>query len=496
MNYRYAGYLLAQMLLIVGGFMFIPFLMAILYHESHINIISFGLTMGSCMLVGLLGCLLRPKKDQRRLSKYCGLVICGLGWILISLVSAIPYRTAGVIPNYLDAVWESISGYTTTGATVITDIESVSKSFLYFRATTQWFGGMGVLVIMIAILSKHDKASIALAKAEMPGPQFGKLVSKLRFTTRILYSIYIVLTLILFGILVLCGMPVFDSICHAFTTASTGGFSIKANSIAAYDSVAIETVLTVFMILFSVNFNIFYLILAGQGLKALKDEELWWMIGLFVFATLACTLYLLPNENYPEYDTFGESLRYSSFHVASILSTTGFSTADYTTWPIAPQFLLCFLMVIGGSAGSTSGGIKVSRFVILAKSSGAHLKKNLSPRSITSVRFNGQSMHESYLENIHHFFSLYLLIVITSVFLVACTIPSPDAEGFERSFTAVITCISNVGPGLGNIGPLYTFESFHPLAKIVLCIDMLIGRLEIYPIILLFSFKVWKPVKN
>lgn len=490
MNYKLTAYVLAQIILIIGAILLVPFFMAVGYGETS-SMFGFGVTIATCAVIGIAGVFLRPKKDQRNMRPSCGMIICGLAWIFIGLIGAMPYTLSGFIPSYMDAVFETISGVTTTGSTILRDIEALSKSLLFWRSLSQWIGGMGVLVFVIAILPKKDGSATALAKAEMTGPQFGKLVSKMRFSARILYAIYIVLTLIEVG--VLCGlkMPVFDSFCHAMTTASTGGFSIKNTSIAYYDSVGIEVTLTVFMMLFSINFNVYFMYFAGQFLKALKNEETWWMFGIYGVAVAGITACLAISNTY---GTVVESLRHASFNAASILSTTGYGTANYETWPVLAQILLFVLMFIGGSAGSTAGGLKVSRIIIMGKSSMLSAKKMFSPRAISTVRIDGKPIGDELIQNTSRYFVLYILIFVVSVILVSFDKTFSGTNGILTNISSVVTALNNVGPGFAGVGPTSNFADLTIFSKIVLSIDMLVGRLEILPILLIFYPKAWRSI--
>lgn len=489
MNYRLTAFVLGEIVLILGVLLCVPLFIAIGFNETN-TIIPYVITISICLGLGIVGVVLKPKKDKRNFKPAGGLIMCGLAWIIIGIITAIPYRISGVIPNFFDALFESFSGYSTTGASVFNSVEGgiVPKSMLFLRSYTQFIGGMGVLVFVIAVLPKNDKSSTALVRAEMPGPQFNKLVSKLRFTTRILYAIYIVLTFILVGILCACKMPVFDSFCHAFSTASTGGFSIWDDSIAHYNSLSIEIIITVFMMIFSVNFNLYFLIITGHILRALKDEEFVYMWGIYFGAVVAIVISLCAYQTY----TFGQSIRYTTFQVASIMSTTGFATQDYTTWPVIAQALLAILMLLGGSAGSTAGGVKVSRIMILGKSSYVNLKKTLSPRSVKCVKINRQPLPEMTITSVENFFVLYVVLIMISTVLISIGSPYEGNDGFLTNFTAVLTCISNVGPGFAFVGPMCNYADYNGWAKIILSIDMLLGRLEIMPIIMLFNFKAWK----
>ncbi len=489
MNLRLLAFVLGEIAVIIGALMSIPLFMAIGYGEDT-TILGFGIAIGVCLLLGVVGILVRPPKDKRDMRSTSGFAMCALFWIFIALVSAIPFRVSGYIPNYIDALFETISGYTTTGSSILPNVELLPKSLLFWRSLTQFVGGMGVLVFVIVFIPKNDKMSTALAKAEIPGPQFGKIVSKLRFTSLILYAIYIVMTLILVGILCALKMPVFDSFCHAFSTASTGGFGIKAASVAAYNSVGIEVTLTIFMLLFSVNFTVYYLILIGQFIKAIRNEELIWFLAIFAAAVALIVANLMASKTYTN---FGTALKDAAFNVSSLMSTSGFGTADYTKWPVFSRIVLFAVMCIGGCAGSTAGGLKVSRIVMLSKSSIINVKKTLSPRSVYTAKMDGNPIDEATRRNVKSFFIIYMFIMFVSVLLIS--VGNNDFgtySAFETNFSAVVACFNNVGPGSGAVGPTGNYASYTIFAKLVLCFDMLLGRLEILPILLLFNFKSWK----
>ena len=492
MNFRLMTFVLGEIAIIIGALMCIPLFMAVGLHEDT-TIPAFGIAVGVCLVIGIVGIIVRPPKDKRDMRTTSGFAMCGLFWIFIALISAIPFRVSGYIPNYIDALFETISGYTTTGSSILTNVEALPKSLLFWRAFTQFIGGMGVLVFVIALIPKNDKMSTALAKAEIPGPQFGKLVSKLRFTSMILYAIYVVLTLILVGILCGLKMPVFDSFCTAFSTASTGGFSVRNASIAAYNSVGIEVTLTVFMLLFSVNFNVYYLILVGHFFKAVKNEELGWFFGIYFSAVAIIITNLCVSGGY----TFVNALRDVTFNVASLISTSGFGTADFTKWPVLSQVVLLIAMCVGGCAGSTAGGLKVSRVAMLTKSSILNVKKTLSPRSVYTVKMDGKPVDDMILRNVQSFFLIYMIVIIISTFLVSIGQPlNGEYSSFSTNFSAVIACFNNIGPGIGAVGPTGNFAGYNIFAKLVLCFDMLLGRLEIFPILLLFTPNSWKKAQN
>ena len=489
MNLRLLAFVLGEIAVIIGALMSIPLFMAIGYGEDT-TILGFGIAIGACLLLGVVGILVRPPKDKRDMRSTSGFAMCALFWIFIALVSAIPFRVSGYIPHYIDALFETVSGYTTTGASILQNVEALPKSLLFWRSLTQFIGGMGVLVFVIVFIPKHDKMSTALAKAEIPGPQFGKIVSKLRFTSLILYAIYIVMTFILVGILCALKMPVFDSFCHAFSTASTGGFGVKAASIAYYNSVGIEVTLTIFMLLFSVNFTVYYLILIGQFVKAIRNEELILFFTLFAAAVALIVANLMTSKTYT---SFGTALKDAAFNVSSLMSTTGFGIADYTKWPVFSRIVLFAVMCIGGCAGSTAGGLKVSRIVILSKSSIIYVKKTLSPRSVYTTKMDGTPIDETTRRNVKSFFIIYIFILVVSVLLISVGNNDFGAfDAFETNVSAVIACFNNVGPGSGAVGPTGNYAGYTIFAKLVLCFDMLLGRLEILPILLLFNFKSWK----
>lgn len=492
MNFRLMTFVLGEIAIIIGALMCIPLFMAIGMHEDT-TILAFGIAVGVCLVIGIVGIIVRPPKDKRDMRTTSGFAMCGLFWIFIALISAIPFRVSGYIPNYIDALFETVSGYTTTGSSILTNVEALPKSLLFWRAFTQFIGGMGVLVFVIALIPKNDKMSTALAKAEIPGPQFGKLVSKLRFTSMILYAIYVVMTLLLVAILCGLKMPVFDSFCTAFSTASTGGFSVRNASIAAYNSQGIEATLTVFMLLFSVNFNVYYLIIAGHFFKAVKNEELGWFFGIYFSAVAIIITNLCVSGGY----TFVNALRDVTFNVASLISTSGFGTADFAKWPVLSQVILLFAMCVGGCAGSTAGGLKVSRVAMLTKSSILNIKKTLSPRSVYTVKMDGKPIDDVTLRNVQSFFLIYVIVIIISTFLVSIGQPlNGEYSSFSTNFSAVIACFNNIGPGIGAVGPTGNFAGYNIFAKLVLCFDMLLGRLEIFPILLLFTPNSWKKAQN
>lgn len=486
MNYKLTLNVLGIISLTVAGLMAIPFILALAYSEVATPL-AFGITILALLVVGIPATLIKAK--DKKLSARGGFLIVSLGWIYISLMGAIPFCISKAIPNYIDAVFETISGFTTTGASILTEIEALPKSILFWRSFTHWIGGMGVLLFIIAVLPKGDPTIVHLIKAESPGPQFGKLVSKLRFSAQITYGIYIVLTLIEVIALACCGCSAYDSFVHTFATAGTGGFSSYNASVAGLNSLAAEIVITIFMMIFSINFNLFYLLIIGHFKNVIKSEELRTLFGVFIVSAFAIGISLTVTKTV---GNFGEALRLASFQSASIMSTTGFSTADYTAWPAFCQVILFVLMFIGGSGGSTAGGLKVSRIIISFKSGLRRLKTSISPKSFSPVKLDGKPITDELTNSVNNYVCMFFIIVGVSTLLVSLT--SPSDFGLLENLSAVATCINNVGPGFGKIGPTGNFSSFSILSKLVLCFDMLIGRLEIIPLLLVFYSKSW--IKN
>lgn len=478
MNYKMVLCILGRTLLIEATLMLCPLLVGFYYGES--TYLSFLIPIGGLIALGLPFALLKIK-DKSIYAKE-GFVIVALAWIMLSLVGAIPFVISQTIPNYVDALFETVSGFTTTGASVVNNVEILPHSILFWRSFTHFIGGMGILVFMLAILPKTDSGSMHVFRAESPGPSVGKLVSKLSFTARILYGIYAIMSLVEFIMLICGGMPVFDSLLHTFSTAGTGGFGTKNNSIMYYESAYIEMVIAVFMLLFSMNFNVFYLILIRNFKKAFKCEEVRAYLIIITVATISIAINILSSCA-----NFAEALRFSFFQVTSIGSTTGFSSADFDTWPAFSKGILIVLMIIGACGGSTGGGIKVSRLVIMIKSAAADVKRLIHPRSVVSVKFEGQLLNKDTERNVHTYFVLWLLIVALSTVLLCI-----DVNDFMTNFTATLSCIGNIGPGFNLVGPTLNYGLYSPLSKILLSIVMLFGRLEIFPMFILFAPRTWK----
>ncbi len=477
MNYRMVFYNIGRILLVEAALLAFPAIGSIIYNED--TLISFALTIAALTVVGLLAVRKKPKNTA--IYAKDGYVIVALTWILMSLFGAMPFYFSGYIPNFVDAFFETVSGFTTTGSTILSNIEAMPKSLLFWRSFTHWIGGMGILVFVIAILPKTESSSMHIMRAEVPGPTVGKLVSKLRASARILYGIYCILTIVEIIMLICGGMPVYDSIVNSFATAGTGGFGVLNNSIEGYNSVYSEMVIAVFMLIFGVNFNIYYMFLIKQGRQAIKNEELRYYLGI-VLGSIILIAVCLANTKY----SIGDSIRYAVFQVASIVTTTGFSTVNFDTWPIFTKIILVFLMFIGACAGSTGGGIKVSRLMILIKSGLRDIKKAINPRSIETVKVDKHTVEEPVVKSVSVFFATYMILIAISALII-----SIDGRDLVTTFTSVVACIGNIGPGLGAVGPYGNFADFSVMSKLVLSFDMLAGRLELIPMLMLFSPYAW-----
>lgn len=478
MNYRMVWRTLGRTMSIEAILMLLPLCVAIIHGESwH----GFVLTIALLALTSVPMQLIKRKSETIYARE--GFVIVALSWIFLSVFGALPFVIDGAIPNFVDAFFETVSGFTTTGASILTNVESMGYGLLFWRSFTHWIGGMGVLVFMLAVMPLAESRSMHLMRAEVPGPIVGKLVPKARNSAMILYVIYLVMTLIEIALLLAGGMPLFDAAIHAFGTAGTGGFSSKAASVGYYNSAYIDVVIGTFMILFGINFNLYFYLLLKKFGDALRDEEMHCYIGIIAFAVLSIALNILPQCG----DSFMKALRYSYFQVASIITTTGYATTNFDLWPEYSRSLLVLLMFIGACAGSTGGGIKVSRIVLLVKSSMSEIKRMLYPRTVSLVKLSGNVVDKQTIHGTLIFAVLYFGALLLSILVV-----SLDGFDFTSSVTGVIACMSNIGPGLSLVGPSGNFSMFSPLSKIVLSFAMLLGRLEFFPIIMLFSPATWK----
>ena len=470
-------YLLGCILLIEAILLLLPLATAMIYKE---DILPFVYTICILLVISVPCVILKPKNTHIYARE--GFICVSAAWILLSVFGALPFVFSGVIPNFIDALFETVSGFTTTGASILTAVEGFPRSILFWRSFTHWVGGMGVLVFMLAILPSAGGEAIHLMRAEVPGPTKGKLVPKMRQTALILYGIYIVLTCIEFIALLLCGFPLYDSIVTSFATAGTGGFSVLNNSIAGYANPAAEWVIAVFMILFGINFNLFFLVLIGKAKEALKSEELRVYLGVIAVSVVAVSLnifHLIGN--------FGDSVRTAFFQVASIMTTTGFVTVEFNDWPVLSKTILTLLMIIGACAGSTAGGLKISRILILFKNIFREIKHMIRPRSVNVVRVDGEVISDETVRSATGYLTVYMLAIVICVVLI-----SIDGYSMETNITATLSCINNIGPALGDIGAMGNCSVFSPLSKLVLTLAMLLGRLEFVPMIVFFSPYAWK----
>lgn len=476
MNYRMILYMMGQIFKVVGLFMLLPLLVGFIYGESHV-LLSFGIPLLTLIILGYAFTLRKPKDNSVFSTE--GFVSVAAAWIGCSAVGALPFVISGEVSSYADALFETVSGFTTTGATALTNIEEMSRSCLFWRAFTHWLGGMGILMLVLAIMSSNDSRTMHMMRAECAGPNVGRLVSKSSFSARILYGIYIAITVLEVIFLLFGGLPLYDCIIHACSSAGTGGFSIYSDSIAHYNSLYVEMVIAVFIILFGINFNLYYYMLIRKFSLALKNEELKVYFGVIISATALITINIIRL-----YESFGGALRHSFFMVASTITSTGFATADITQWPVFSQTLLIILMFIGSCAGSTGGGMKVSRIMIIFKSGIKELKYIVNPRAVATVKMDGKPVDKDVVRGATSYMVLFVTLLAVSLLII-----SLDKYSIEESASAVITCMNNIGYGVGAFGPNGGFGDLSVLSKMVLCVDMLLGRLEIYPLIMLFASK-------
>ena len=478
MNFRMLGYLFGVLLSIEAALLMPPLLVAVIYGES---VLPFLYTIALLLGAAVPLILLRPKHDRRLFARE-GFVCAAATWILMSLFGALPFVFSGAIPHYIDAVFETVSGFTTTGASILTDVESLPKGILFWRSLTHWVGGMGVLMFMLAFLPADNSRAMHLLRAEVPGPQKGKIVPKLRQSALILYGIYIALTLLQIVALLIARMPLYDSVVNSLATAGTGGFSVRNGSIGAYANPAAEWIIAIFMLLFGINFNLYFFLLVGRLREVLRNEELRIYLAVVLVATVVISVNTLANA------ATSEGVRAAFFQVTSIISTTGFSTADYTLWPTLSQMVLLLLLMLGASAGSTAGGLKVSRVAILFKKAKREIKHVLRPRSVNVTRLDGEVVPEETVRTTGSYLMIYLIFLFGSALLI-----SVDGFDIETTLTASMTCLSNVGPGLGaTVGPMGSFADFSVFSKLVLSFEMLVGRLEIFPMLIFCAPSTWR----
>ncbi len=477
MNIRMVLRILGHVLGAEAVLMLLPLLVCLIYGENPFPFLICVLGLG--VITALLW-LIKPR--SRSLFAREGFLAVSLAWVLVSLAGAVPFVLGGAIPSYIDALFETVSGFTTTGASILRDVESLPRGLLFWRSFTHWIGGMGVLVFIMAVLPMAGDRSMHLMRAEVPGPSVGKLVPRVRHTALLLYAIYLTLTILEIVFLLAGGMPLFDSLVHAFGTAGTGGFAIKNASIAAYGSPYLQGVIGVFMLLFGVNFNLYFLLLMRDFKQVLKSEELRVYLLIVAASVGMITLNILPAVG-----GAGTAFREAFFQVSSIITTTGYATADYTLWPTFSQTILFLLMVIGACGGSTGGGMKISRLIILVKKCGRELIRLVHPRAVSTVRLDGKAVDSQTSHDVGIFFIAYMGIVGGMTLLV-----SLDGFDFTTTISAVTACMSNIGPGLGVVGPSGNFADFSILSKLLLSVTMLLGRLEIFPLLLTLTPVIYR----
>lgn len=478
MNRKMVLYMVGQILLIESVAMLLPVTIGIIYREWQEMSIFLGVALVAALIGGGLMFLCRHRNPMIFAKE--GFVITALSWVALSLVGALPFTLSGEIPNYIDAVFETVSGFTTTGSSILAAPQDLTHTAMFWRSFTHWMGGMGVIVLVMAVMPTVTGRSMHILRAEVPGPVVDKLVPKVRDTAKILYLIYIALTVVEIIVLWAFGMPLFESVIHSIGTAGTGGFGIKPDSIGSY-SATLQWIITIFMVIFGVNFNVYYLVLRRKLGAAIKSTELWAYLGIAVIATAVICFSI-----FPIYNNFSDTIRHSAFQVATVMSTTGYVTTDFNAWPYLAKSVILLLMFIGGCAGSTAGGLKVSRVVLLYKTAKRELARLLHPRSVKTVQVDGKTVNDETLRGVGAYFIIYMLS-----FAVIFLLLSFEPFSLETNLSATATCFNNVGPGLGGVGPASNFSAYSPIAKMLLSFAMLLGRLEIYPMLLLVMPSTW-----
>ena len=479
MNYRMVVFVLGRIFLVEAAMMLLPMVCSAIYGEWYM-LPAFLLPAVILLLLGLAASLRTPKNTT--IYARDGLAIVALVWVLMSAFGALPFVISGEIPAFADAFFEMVSGFTTTGSTILNDVEALSHGALFWRSFSHWVGGMGVLVFAMAVLPMTDGRAMHLMRAEVPGPTCGKLSSKLSDSAKILYGIYFAMTALEVVFLCAGGMSLYESLIHAFGTAGTGGFSNRGLSIGVYQNPYFEWVIGIFMLLFGINFNLYYFILMRHFREAFGSEELRAYLGIVLFSTVTIAANILSTVG-----SVGEAVRTAFFQVSSIITTTGYATTDFNLWPTYSRILLLLLMFVGGCAGSTAGGLKMSRIIIFFKAARQDLNKMLHTHAVTTIRFEGKPLDEKTLQGVHNYFNVYMLLIMLSTVLV-----SLDGFDLTTTFTAVITCMNNVGPGMEMVGPMANFSQFSDPVKYLLSFDMLAGRLELYPMLALFAPRLWR----
>ena len=477
MNYKIVFYILGKVMIFLSLFLLLPCIVALIYKER--SGIYFLIVAVVCMCIGYL--LQRRKVNSANFFAREGFVVVALSWIVMSIIGAIPFWASGEIPNFVDAIFEMVSGFTTTGASIVPVVEELSKCMLFWRSFSHWIGGMGVIVFVMAILPMAGANNMHLLRAESSGTNVGKLVPKMKETAIMLYSIYIFMTIIMFIVLGIAGMPIFENVCITFGTAGTGGFGLVSDSAASYTEVQ-QWIITIFMFLFGVNFSFYYLLIFRKFSQALKMEEVRWYVVVYVGIVGLIVLNIAGS-----FTELSDAVRHVAFQVSSIMTTTGYTTIDYEMWPEFSKGLLILTMFIGACAGSTAGGIKISRFIIAGKGIAKEVKKLVHPQRIKISKMDGKPLSDDATRRVTIYFIIYFAIFALSMFIV-----SLDDMSFETNFTSVAATLNNIGPGFGAAGPTESFAEFSSMSKIVFIFDMLVGRLEIFPMLLLFMPSTWK----
>ncbi|MEZ3433449.1 MAG: TrkH family potassium uptake protein [Lachnospiraceae bacterium] len=479
MNTKMIRYILAKMLGVEAILLLLPAFVGVLYGEFK-EAAAFLLPAAALVMIYVI--FGRKKPEAPSIYGRDGMIIVASAWVLWSLFGALPFTASGSIPNYVDAFFEMVSGFTTTGSSILRNVEALPKCMLFWRSFSHWVGGMGVLVFVMVLTTLDKKNSMYLMRAEVPGPEKDKLVPKTMSTARILYGMYFGMTVLEVALLIMGGMNIFDSLIHAFGTAGTGGFSNYAASVGHFDSAYIDGVISIFMILFGVNFNLYFFLLIGEAKSVWKNEELKAYLGIIAAAAVMITINI--SGQYPDPLT---AFRFAIFQIASIITTTGYATADYNVWPMFSQCILVLLMIIGACASSTGGGMKVSRVLIVFKSIKQEIKRLVHPQSVNIIRINGKKMGPDVLKSVYMYLMAYAGITILSILLV-----SLDNKDFATTFSSVMATLNNIGPGLSEVGPNGNFADFSILSKLVFCFDMLAGRLEIFPFLMLLTAFSWR----
>ena len=477
MNYSIIKYIMGWILNFTAAFMTLPCFVALFYQEKELW--CFAVTMAVCLLLGIP--LVLKKSENQSFLAVDGYVAVSLSWIVLSIMGAVPFVLSGYISNPVDALFEVVSGFTTTGASILSDVEVLPRCLLFWRSFTHWIGGMGVLIFILCLLPMTGGSHMNLMKAESPGPSVSRLVPKVQSTAKILYGIYFGMTLVQILILLISGMPAFDAVTMTFGTAGTGGFGIKNSSMADY-TIFQQAVVTVFMILFGVNFNVYFLILMKKAGQAFKCEEV-----RYYLLIIAVSIGIITVNTVHLYSNVGYAFRHAAFQVASIITTTGYSTTNFDLWPETSRTVLVILMFVGACAGSTGGGIKVSRFVLLAKTVKKELTLALHPNAVMKVKMDGKIVEHEVIRTLNVYIVAYLFLFAASVLMITV-----DGYDFVTNFTAVAATFNNIGPGLNQVGPTCSFGGFSNFSKLILTFDMLAGRLEIFPLMVLFYKETWK----